>query len=630
MASRKNTKKKPAKTSKKKSSKNKSGSKKSPKTKPAKAAKKKKPAKPAKPAKKKKASRKPGRTTQTKAAKKKKPAKSAKKKPLTAAKKAREKVRLRKEREREKAIAKKLKEKKAKEKKAKEQERTEKAREKSQARKERERTQVAAKRERTQAVKLRLKEKKAVEKEKLRLKAEKLRDRGRREKDADRDRVRKQKERAGVRKEKEKAKADAKKAKDKARAEAKKGREADRLQLKKEREAERARLKADREAEKLRLQEEKRERIEAERARKADEREAYRKAKEEEREKLRAEKDAARRALEERVARASGRTPRTAGLGRTSTSTRVYSPRSIPNQSGTSLGPTASNYKFANLRIPTIPPESPPEGVRPATLPPPPPAPPPPTVEERYELIKKRLKEAGSTFRKDYEDNLLMSWIYHDSVLEGVVYNYEELRTAIDPDITIVPDSSLQSVCDDIRHHKAAIELVQELGDKKRTPVTLEIVKRLFLTLHPDEGDLKTVKYRRDIPQHRLYFHEYAQPDKIVFRMRQVFEWYNGPEPKKLKSALHVAARIHYDIVRIFPFTRDSGKVARLLMNILLLRAGYPPTILHSTERQRYYDALKGSFPTLVTLVSDSMSNGLQSIEKKLNEARPAQQKLPT
>ncbi|NRA35265.1 MAG: Fic family protein [Polyangiaceae bacterium] len=607
----------------------------------------KRPAKPKSSAKKGTSKKKPAK----KAPAKKKPAKKApaKKKPAakqaTPAQRAREKARLKKEREREKAAekkqrerdkaaakkvrtraqaeAKKLKAEKLNERKVNEQERREKAKARAQAAKERDKAAADKKRERKRALKVRAAEVKAATREKAKAKADKLRERARRDKEAGRERALKLKARDAVRKEKEKAKADAKEAKAIARAEAKAEREAERVRLKQERDAEKARLKAEREAEKARLIEEKRLRVEAERARKHAEREAYKKAKEAEREKLRAEKEAVRRALEERVARASGRTPRTAGVGRTSTSTRVYSPRSIPNQSGTSLGPAGSNHKFANLRIPSIPPEGSTENLRPATLPPPPPTPPPPTIEERYQLIKQRLKDAGSTFRKDYEDNLLMSWIYHDSVLEGVVYNYEELRTAIDPDITIVPDSSLQSVCDDIRHHKAAIELVQELGDKKRTPVTLEIVKRLFLTLHPEEGDLKTVKYRKDIPQHRLYFHEYSQPDKIVFRMRQVFEWYNGPEPKKLKSPLHVAAQMHYDIVRIFPFKQDSGKVARLLMNILLLRAGYPPTILHSTERQRYYDALKGSFPTIVTLVTDSMSNGLQSIEKKLDEKRP-------
>jgi Fic family protein len=176
-------------------------------------------------------------------------------------------------------------------------------------------------------------------------------------------------------------------------------------------------------------------------------------------------------------------------------------------------------------------------------------------------------------------------------------------------------------VCEEIRRHKAAIDLVRELGDKKRTPITVDVVKRIYLTLHPSEGDLKTVKYRRDIPQHRLYFHEYAAPDKVAYKVRQIVDWLNGPEPKKIKHPVRVAARVHYDLLRVFPFPQDSGKVSRLLMNVILLRSGYPPAIIHSTERQRYYEALKGALPVIVGMVNEAILNGLMSIEKRLDES---------
>jgi len=128
------------------------------------------------------------------------------------------------------------------------------------------------------------------------------------------------------------------------------------------------------------------------------------------------------------------------------------------------------------------------------------------------------------------------------------------------------------------------------------------------------------VKYRKDIPQHRLYFHEYAPPDKIAYKVRQVVDWLNGPEPKKMKNALRVAARVHFDLLRIFPFQSDSGKVSRLIMNVILMRAGYPPAIIHSTERQKYYEALKSQLPTIITMMNEAISNALLSIEKRLEE----------
>jgi hypothetical protein len=87
-----------------------------------------------------------------------------------------------------------------------------------------------------------------------------------------------------------------------------------------------------------------------------------------------------------------------------------------------------------------------------------------------------------------------------------------------------------------------------------------------------------------------------------------------------MKSPLRVAARVHYDLLRVFPFALDSGKVSRLLMNIILLRGGYPPAIVHSTERQRYYEALKGQLPVIIQLVNESIMNALASIEKRLDD----------
>lgn len=242
------------------------------------------------------------------------------------------------------------------------------------------------------------------------------------------------------------------------------------------------------------------------------------------------------------------------------------------------------------------------------------------TVEERYAILEERLKTAPAEAGAKYLADLDMSWIAHDSALEGVVYTLAELRSAMGaPDGEVAFDSSLQPVVEEIRRHREALNFIREQATKKRVPITVDVVKRVYCVLHPEEGDVKTVKYRKDIPQHRLYFHEYAPPDKIAYKLRQVIDWVNDPETRRTRTPIRLAARAHYDIVRIFPFATDSGKVARLVMNLLLLRGGCPPAIIHSTERQRYYEALKGSSTTMHAIVQDAVENSLASIEKLLD-----------
>ena len=244
---------------------------------------------------------------------------------------------------------------------------------------------------------------------------------------------------------------------------------------------------------------------------------------------------------------------------------------------------------------------------------------PPLPLEERAASVEARLGSQPESIQKDYIDRLYMSWIHHDSALEGVVYTFQELQMAVDPAITVVPDSTIQPICEEIRRHKSAIDFVRDAARKKQS-LTADVIKRIYLLLHPEEGDLKTVKYRKDIPQHRLYFHEYATPDKIAYAVRQAVEWVNDPETRRTRTAVRIAARAHYDLLRAFPFPVDSGKVSRLAMNFILLRAGFPPAIIHSTERQRYYEALRGSPLAIVHMVQEALENSIASIEKFLDE----------
>lgn len=54
-----------------------------------------------------------------------------------------------------------------------------------------------------------------------------------------------------------------------------------------------------------------------------------------------------------------------------------------------------------------------------------------------------------------------------------------------------------------------------------------------------------------------------------------------------------VAAHAYYGLVAIHPFADGNGRTARLLMNLLLIRAGFPPALLPVTERSAYYAALE-------------------------------------
>lgn len=248
-------------------------------------------------------------------------------------------------------------------------------------------------------------------------------------------------------------------------------------------------------------------------------------------------------------------------------------------------------------------------------------------MEDRVAYFQELFHRADDDAVAAYQHALDMSWVYHDSALEGVVYNFPELRAAIDAQV--VSDSSLIPVYDEIRQHKAAIDLIREMSGRKRLSISLEVIKAIYAALAPEESEGKgPPKYRKDMPLHRLYFHDISQPDKISYKMRQLVQWVNAPDTKRSTHAVRLAAKAHHQLLQIYPFPKHSGKVARLLMNLILLRHGYPPAVIHATERQRYYEALKAGGNAVAQVVHESLlasiESGIRYFEHEENAAAAA------
>jgi Fic family protein len=253
------------------------------------------------------------------------------------------------------------------------------------------------------------------------------------------------------------------------------------------------------------------------------------------------------------------------------------------------------------------------------------------SLDGKVETLRDLRMRAHANVVAEFDEKLDQSWIYHDNALEGVVLSYHELKAAIDK--KIISDVTLIPMYEEIKNHKAAIELVRATArqwaaekhekKKRKNQITLETLKMLHSALTPEEK-AKGNPFRKDNPLHRLYFHEIAQPDKILPKMKKLVEWLDEDETQHMHP-VERAARAHYRLMAIFPWPKNSGKVARLLMNLMLLRDGFPPIVIHSIERQRYYDVLRSETAGIVPLVLESLDNGVDTsirFFKELEEAR--------
>lgn len=89
---------------------------------------------------------------------------------------------------------------------------------------------------------------------------------------------------------------------------------------------------------------------------------------------------------------------------------------------------------------------------------------------------------------------------------------------------------------------------------------------------------------------------EYGLPDDIPLLMERWFGLFNritpAVKPGDTTQALAAYVQLHVSFVRIHPFFDGNGRLARLVANIPVLRAGLPPIVIPGERRRAYIDAL--------------------------------------
>ncbi len=245
-------------------------------------------------------------------------------------------------------------------------------------------------------------------------------------------------------------------------------------------------------------------------------------------------------------------------------------------------------------------------------------------IDDRLESFRD-LQEAHRTWAQDLAQKLEMSWIYHDHALEGVVLTATELEQALSG--ATVSDASLAPIFAEIRNLQAAIAIVRAEAQNPKFRFTVTFVKKVYERVGQGlEGRDKAI-YRKDMPLHRSYFHDIAAPAKIPDQLQKLLDFCCTAEFKEYHP-IKQAAVVHYGFMQVFPFTENSGRVARLLQNLVLLRYGYLPAIIHAIDRQRYYETLRQPNTALRALVleaeENALENGFKFFEQRRQERRRA------
>ncbi|GIK37895.1 MAG: cell division protein Fic [Chloroflexota bacterium] len=184
-------------------------------------------------------------------------------------------------------------------------------------------------------------------------------------------------------------------------------------------------------------------------------------------------------------------------------------------------------------------------------------------------------------------EQLTLEWIYNSNAIEGNTLTLRETQLILETGLTIGGKSLREHL--EVINHQQAIEYVETLVNSPDliTPFHLRQIHRLVLSRIDDTN----AGQYRNLPV-KIAGSSHQPPD--AWAIPQLIDdwgsWLNGPA-----QGLHPierAAVAHHRLVAIHPFLDGNGRTARLVMNLLLLRDGYPPTVILRANRRQYYRVL--------------------------------------
>jgi Fic family protein len=218
-----------------------------------------------------------------------------------------------------------------------------------------------------------------------------------------------------------------------------------------------------------------------------------------------------------------------------------------------------------------------------------------------------------------------LDWNYHSNHLEGNSLTFGETRMLILHGITAQGKPLKDHF--EITGHDEAIEWVIEIV-KSDFLLTENFIRQLHLLLlkesykvraitpngQPTRRTIEVGKYKSG-PNHVLtktgetfYF---ATPEETPAKMNDLLAWYRQEVESADVNPIILAAEFHYRFILIHPFDDGNGRVARVLMNFILMKFYFPPVIIKTEDKENYFSALRQADGGLIEIFIDYIAKNL-------------------
>lgn len=179
-------------------------------------------------------------------------------------------------------------------------------------------------------------------------------------------------------------------------------------------------------------------------------------------------------------------------------------------------------------------------------------------------------------------EKFVVEYIYNSNAIGGNALTLWETELVL-RGLTIDQKSLKDHI--EVVGNKEAFDLVRELV-KNREPLSERVIQRIHFLVLADKKDDRGVYRRVPVPIMGTK-REPVQPHLIQPQMEQLITTFS-------ESTEHIVtklARFHVEFEDIHPFIDGNGRTGRLLVNLEMMKAGYPPINIQFVDWLTYYDA---------------------------------------
>jgi len=212
-----------------------------------------------------------------------------------------------------------------------------------------------------------------------------------------------------------------------------------------------------------------------------------------------------------------------------------------------------------------------------------------------YERIKDKKKKLDSLRPLDklqlskLKEQIEIEYVYNSTSIEGNTLTLNETRMVLQEGITVGGKSLREHL--DVNNQREALRCIEDfVKDKKKQIKEADIINLHRITLK-GISDYWAGRYKTS--QNRILGSKLktTPPYKVQSEMGNLVYFINNNPDKH--NIVELAAAAHHEFVKIHPFVDGNGRCARLLTNLILIRAGYPPILIKNKDRKKYFDTLE-------------------------------------